>query len=255
MMKKHLLKKFILAAAVFAAPVVSFAADAENPAWQFDVAPYLWAANMNGRIGIGPVTAHLSQDFADILSQLNIGGMLWLGAHKGPFGLFLNSMYIVLDDDATIDSIKVSERTRFGLFTAGISYILLQKQFDQARLQLEPYVGDRYTLNNVRVNVLDRSVSDDHHWQNPIVGLRVTYDWTPRWVLQVAGDAGGTNHSSNYSYNVVGLVGYKPARFQHAAFYLGYRNLYQVYKTGRGLNYFNWNMRQFGPLLGVNFSF
>lgn len=252
----HLLKKISLVAAIFAAPVISNAADATNPAWQFEVAPYLWAVNMNGRIGVGPVTAHLSDDFAELLSQLNVGGMLWLGAHKGPFGLFLNSLYVVLDDNAMVNSGNVSERTYFGLFTAGISYIALQKQLDnQAQLQLEPYIGDRYTLNNVRINVLNRTLRSDHHWQNPIVGLRVTYNWTPQWVLQVSGDAGGTNASSNYSYNVAALLGYHPISLKHTTFYLGYRNLYQVYKTGRGINYFNWNMRQFGPLVGVNFSF
>jgi len=257
----HCLKKIGLAAAIFAAPVVTLAADASNPAWQFDIAPYLWAANMNGRVGVGPVNAHLSESFSDILSQLNVGGMLWLGAHKGPFGLFLNSIYIVLSDDAMVGPIKVDQKTKSGLFTAGISYIILQKQFLQAngsttQLQLEPYLGDRYTLNNVRISLLNRTITNNHHWQDPIVGLRMTYDW-PRWVVQLAGDVGGTNTKTQYSYNWAAMVGYKPAspKMKHVAFYLGYRNLYQVYTTGSGRNYFNWNMRELGPMLGVNFSF
>jgi len=255
------LKKIGLVAALAAAPAIAFAADANNPAWQFDIAPYLWAANMNGRVASGPVTAHLSEDFADILNQLNVGGMLWLGAHKGPFGLFLNSMYIVLDDDATVGPINIDEKTRFGLFTAGVSYIVLQKELSHAngaitQLQLEPYVGDRYTVNNVQINLLNFKIKSNHNWQDPIVGLRATYNW-PRWALELAGDVGGTNTSTHYSYNLAALVGYKPESpaMKHVTFYVGYRDLYQVYKTGSGIHFFNWNMRQFGPLVGINFGF
>lgn len=260
-MRRHFLNTLSLAAALFAAPGLTFAADATNPAWQFDIAPYLWAANMNGRVGAGPVTAHMTESFSDILSQLNIGGMLWLGVHKGPVGIFLNSIYIVLSDDAKVGPVQVDQKTKSGLFTAGISYIILQKQFARAdgsvnQLQLEPYVGDRYTLNNVRINVLNLTINSNHHWQDPIIGLRMTYDW-PRWVLQLALDAGGTNAKTQYSYNWAALVGYKPAspNMKHVAFYLGYRNLYQVYTTGSGKNYFNWNMRELGPVVGVNFNF
>lgn len=255
------LRKISLAAALFAAPVMTLAADVNNPAWQFDIAPYLWAAGMNGRVGVGPINAHLTESFSDILSQLNVGGMLWLDAHKGPFGVFLNSMYIVLTQDATIDSVSVDQRTRSGLFTAGLSYIILQKQFISAEglateVQLEPYLADRYTLNNVRINVLNFTINNNHHWQDPVLGLRLTCNW-PRFVVQLAADAGGTNAKTQYSYNWTALLGYKPASpsLKHVAFYLGYRNLYQVYKTGSGRNYFNWDMREMGPMLGVNFSF
>ncbi len=258
-MVKKILEKTTLVAAMLAAPVMALAVDANNPAWQFDIAPYLWAANMNGRVGAGPVTAHMTESFSDILSQLNIGGMLWLGAHKGPVGIFLNSMYIVLSDDAKVGPINIDQKTRSGLFTAGLSYIIWQKQFSYAnglttQLQLEPYLGDRYTLNNVRINVLNLTINSNHHWQDPIVGMRMTYD-LPRWVVQLAADLGGTNASTQYSYNWTAMLGYKPVSMKHATFYLGYRNLYQVYKTGRGINYFNWNMRELGPILGVNFSF
>src|SRR5437899_9563067 len=179
-MKKNFLKKITLVAAIFAAPVMTLAADANNPAWQFDIAPYLWAANMNGRVGAGPITAHMTESFSEILSQLNIGGMLWLGAHKGPFGIFLNSMYIVLSDDAKVGPIQVDQKTRSGLFTAGLSYIILQKQFSftnglTTQLQLEPYLGDRYTLNNVRIKIFNLTINSNHHWQDPIVGMRMIY--------------------------------------------------------------------------------
>lgn len=258
---KTIFKKMVLTAGMLITPALTFAADANNPAWQIDIAPYLWAANMNGRVTSGPITAHMSQSFSDILSQLNVGGMLWLDAYKGPFGLFLNSMYIVLSDDAKVAGVKVDQKTRSGLFTAGLSYIILQKQIERSdgsvnQLQLEPYIGDRYTLNNVRINILNFTLNSDHHWQDPIIGLRMIYNW-PRWVAQLAGDIGGTNTTSQYSYNWTALIGYKPANasMKHVTFYLGYRNLYQVYKTGSGINYFNWSMRELGPVLGVNFNF
>jgi hypothetical protein len=260
-MKMDFFKKGALVAGIFVMPSITLGADANNPAWQFDIAPYIWAANMNGRVASGPITAHMSENFADILSQLNVGGMLWLAAYKGPFGLFLNSMYIVLSDNAKVDGVTVDQKTRSGLFTAGLLYIILQKQIERAdgsinQIQLQPYIGDRYTLNNVRINLFNLTINDNHHWQDPVIGLRMIYDW-PRWVVQLSGDVGGTNAKTQYSYNWAALLGYKPASpsMKHVSFYLGYRNLYQVYKTGSGINYFNWSMRELGPVLGVNFNF
>ncbi|EKD74801.1 MAG: hypothetical protein ACD_44C00328G0001, partial [uncultured bacterium] len=34
-----------------------------------------------------------------------------------------------------------------------------------------------------------------------------------------------------------------------------YRDLYQVYETGSNLKKFEWDMRLFGPVLGIGFRF
>jgi hypothetical protein len=85
--------------------------------------------------------------------------------------------------------------------------------------------------------------------------MRLRYDFNARWVGQLSADLGGTNTTDHFSYNWAALLGYKPSKYlTNSTWYLGYRYLYQHYDTGSGRNTFDWNMRLFGPVLGVNFS-
>ncbi|MBI5447263.1 MAG: hypothetical protein HY939_00860 [Gammaproteobacteria bacterium] len=226
--------------------------------WRFDVTPYMWALNMNGRTKIANQTVDVSQSFSDILRQLNGAGMLWLDAYYDDrLGIFLNSLYAVLENKETMDGLDVSERNKFGLFSAGVSYKVFSKAWgtsrESNRLDIEPYVGARYTLNDTKVTVGSVSASENQSWTDPLIGVRFSYLINPRWSLVLGGNVGGTNMSTDTSYELTGLVGYHPASY--ATVYLGYHDLYQKYSTGQGLNEFDWQMRIFGPVLGVAFRF
>ncbi|MBA3662453.1 MAG: hypothetical protein H0W64_12040 [Gammaproteobacteria bacterium] len=235
----------------------ALAADANNPRWQFDIAPYLWAMNMNGRIASGPVTAHINQNFSDILREFDGGGMLFLQAHKGAFGLFGNALYAVLSQSKDVRTFDAKLKTRFGLFAGGLSYIIFQEVYKNSRLQLEPYIGARYTMNDARLTIASLAGSNNQSWTDPLIGMRLNYDINQNWVTLFAGDIGGKNTSTQYSYDLHAFVGYKPSScaLRQTSFYLGYRYLYQHYDRGEGLTRFEWNMRLFGPVLGVNFNF
>lgn len=240
-----------------------YAADANNPNWQFGIAPYAWLLNMNGRVGAGPVTTHISESFSTILKQLDIGGMVYAQAYKGPVGVYGNAVFAVLSDHGQRGRFDAHLKTRFGLYGAGISYILFQRNYssitpnESARLQLEPYLGFRYTRNNAHLTVNQFTLQNNHSWTDPLLGLRVNYNINTHWLARLAADVGGINTDSQYSYDLNGFIGYEPTScaLRAVSFYLGYRYLYQVYDTGAGLSRFAWNMRLFGPIAGVNVSF
>lgn len=243
----------------------SFAVSMQEPplnnAWQFQIAPYLWAINMSGRVQIGPAAAHISENFSDILHQFQGGGMVYLDAQKNNFGLYANALYAVLEQQDSKGPVTAKLKNNFGVFSAGVSYIVYQKNFthgsDASHFLIAPYVGARYTLNNTRLTVpfISFAKSSDYHWTDPTIGARVRYDFNKKWQVLVAGDVGGTNLSSDKSYNVQGYVGYSPVSLKTTTFYAGYRMLYQHYVTGSGLNKYDWSMRLFGPVLGVSFGF
>jgi len=228
--------------------------------WKIEVAPYLWAINMKGRVQVGPVTTHINEDFSDILSQFHGGGMLWLNAQKDRTGIFLNTMYSVLEQSKNVGprhSIKVSSKNNFGIFSAGASYALFQHPLHQpgSMLTLEPYIGARYTLNDVTIKILGLSFKNNKNWTDPIIGARVKYDVNTFWQGIVAGDIGGTSFKKQKSYNVQGFLGYKPASLKNTTVYAGYRLLYQHYVTGSGLKRFDWTMKLFGPVIGASILF
>lgn len=237
---------------------------APDDSWHIQIAPYVWALNMNGTEQIGTVRAHLDQSFSDILDHLNIAGMLWLDANKGRFGIFLNALYSSLSDNVSDGLGSVDTTVKFGLYSAGLSYQIYQHCFggicsaDSGSFTIDPFVGARYTVNDLSatlsipslgINIRD---SDNQSWVDPIIGARLGLNFNRAWSFLFSGDVGGTNINNHFSYNLVGLFGYKPqTRFTNTTVYLGYRLLDQHYESGSGTNYFDWNMKIFGPLVGV----
>lgn len=232
--------------------------------WRVNVAPYLWAINMNGRVQSGPLATHLSQSFTDIMKHFDGGGMLWIDASRDPFGFFANIIYTVLHDHGESGRLHAHMQNNFAIFSAGLSYLLWTHLFNnnhfagQQNMKLETYLGARVTSNMLHLRLNDLALNNDHRWTDPLVGLRFTFNLNSNWHLVLDGDVGGTNHQNHYSYNVMGLVGFQPQILNKGNvitnFYFGYRELYQVYDTGRGIHLFRWHMRLFGPLVGVNFS-
>jgi hypothetical protein len=234
--------------------------------WEFTIAPYIWALNMNGRAGVGNLTTHINDDFSDILHHLNWAGMVWLDAKYDKFDLFLNAIYAVLSADDTRPRISADAQNKFGLFTLGGSYEIYKTCFrincssELSSLAISPYLGARYTLNDTTVKLKLPEITlkgvKNVNWTDPIIGARLNVKMTKAWSAIIAGDVGGTNTVNHYSYNISGLLGYSPqTHWTSTTMYLGYRLLDQRYTTGRSLNDFNWDMKLFGPIIGIAIAF
>lgn len=226
--------------------------------WKVDIAPYLWAINMSGTVKVGAEQVHVDQDFSDLLKKLNFAGMLWIDAHNGPFGIFGNIDYAVISDSAHDGPVSVTAQNKFGLYSAGISYLIFQNQ--SRSFEIEPYAGVRYTVNDTSVTLKDLPfinirASDNQHWADPIVGARFHFIFNRAWSAMLAGDVGGTNTVDHNSYNIVALLGYHPQTHMiKTTWYVGYRLLDQHYRTGNGSTLFDWNMKLYGPIVGVKIA-
>lgn len=230
--------------------------------WQFEIAPYAWVVNMNGDIQIARQNAHVNETAADLLKYLKGGGMLFLDANKGNLGIFFNGIYTRLSKDVPVQTadfgnLTIKATSKYGLFAAGVSYkMFTMPYFGNNTFSFEPYIGARYTVNDSSLKILNTNVSasTNQRWTDPILGARMNF--TDRnWRLFLAGDIGGMNFNNQKSVNLQGILGYNPASARWFNFYLGYKYLYQKYINGSGNSYFYWNMRLFGPVLGVGFKF
>ncbi len=242
--------------------------DSHDDSWKFTVAPYLWALSMNGSVEVRGLRAPVNESFSDILSDLNWAGMVWLEADKGKWGGFLNLIYASISQGASDRYISAHVTTNFGLYSAGLSYEVYRaclcsggcNQPGDSTLAIVPYIGARYTSNDVtlKINTPLGNIrrSNNQHWTDPMIGARFNFDLTKSWQLTFAGDVGGTNITSDYSYNVWGLIGFKPQTLlKSTTWYLGYRLLDQKYTKGASFNYFLWDMKMHGPVAGVAFTF
>lgn len=242
---------------------MSASAEAEpESVWQFNLAPYLWALNMNGTLQVRTLRAHVDQSFSDIWDNLEFGGMLWFEANKGKFSLFGNAVYSILSDDSHAGTVAVDSLNKFGIFSSGAAYEIYRAYFNHdSSFTVEPYAGFRYTLNDTTLTIKDLPLVNlrgvkNVNWIDPVAGARLKYFLNNAWSVVVAADLGGTNGTDHYSYNFIGLLGYEPqAKWKNTSWYLGYRYLGQHYSTGSGADLYNWNMKLYGPMFGVNFAF
>jgi hypothetical protein len=233
-----------------------FSSQAFSAPWTFEIVPYLWAINMNGRVSVGPKTIHIDEDFSELLKQFDTGGMIYTTAHKDNFGLYFNGIYASLSNSGEVDDITASGRNKFGILGGGISYIVFHRELSAERsMTLEPYLGLRYTFNNTTIDVLNLTFRKNVHWTDPVIGFQFTYGFNKVWAAQLSGDIGGTNTSTHYSYSTSALVHYQAKSWKHVKTYLGYRLLDQHYQTGENASFYDWDVKIFGPVIGVGFEF
>ncbi|OGT40111.1 MAG: hypothetical protein A3F12_03695 [Gammaproteobacteria bacterium RIFCSPHIGHO2_12_FULL_38_14] len=252
-------KKSLIFLLALISPSIIYAS--QNQQWEFQVAPYLWALNMNGSVQTGPVRTHVDESFRDILNDLNYAGMIWLDARKNKWDIFFNALFSELTDKDTDFGITIKTKSKFSIYSAGVSYEIYKRSFRYKRISLryisiEPYVGARYTLNDVTLTIPSLSIRsvNNKNWTDPYIGLKLNFIFNKQWRFVAAGDIGGVNKNHN-SYDINAFVGYTLKSYQSTTFYAGLRELYQRYETGNGVDRYVWKMRIAGPLIGVAFKF
>lgn len=241
---------------------------ADDDAFCFSITPYIWAVNVDGDIEVGvPAEGipnqllHISENFKDIFKHVNGGGMFDINVNRGKFGLFADVMYVNIKglEVTTSDEFEVLVDTKFGLYSAGISWRAFEHKINNySKIGFEPYVGARYTKNTSSAVLAE--VPDDPtfgatyeaRWTEPFIGAMLLFDIDPFWSIKLGGDVGGINKNQD-SYDLVGLVAYKPIKCFTIA--LGYRQFYQAFTTGSGSTYFYWKMHIGGPIVGLTFRF
>ena len=248
--------RYILSAMLISASV-THAGAAPTSDWKVDIAPYIWAINLNGDVGVGKYEAHIDESFSNLLKDLDIGAMLWVNIHYKKFGVFADPVYGKLSNNSTVDGVKIDTTDVYSVIGTGASYQVLQVPMSRdSRFTLEPYAGARITINNTTLKVLGDSFKKDEQWTDIIIGSRAIFDFGQTWHISLSSDYGGMTGGDHHSYNLVGVAGYtfalKPIPF---SVYAGYRYLDQFFTTGNGPDFYKWDMAVFGPLLGLNMQF
>lgn len=267
-------------AATVAAGLIGSPVEAEDAApaaapWELSLTPYVWALSMKGDVGVGRTEADVDVSFSDILDNLNIAVMLEVELRKGRFGLLSDTIYANLEDDAATeeDRIRIKATAKMliqglaGTYRLGTWQLADFAQAGRLSVTVDPYAGIRYTYLDTeltgRLDLPDlgvdarRTTSADKHWVDPIVGLRTIWTLGERLSLSAAGDFGGTSMNSDYSWQAVGVVGYRFGLFgtNNANVVAGYRALHQKYEDGDGRSRFDWDVTMHGPIAGLTIAF
>lgn len=114
----------------------------ESEPWQFTIAIPGWLASTNGTIGVRGVDANIDVPVTDILQHFDAILSGRVEAHKGPFGIYGDLIYIGLSDVTQINGMinNVHERANLLYVDGGLSWRFV----NQPRWSLDFAAGTHY---------------------------------------------------------------------------------------------------------------
>ncbi len=221
--------------------------------WSFSFSPYFWAAGLDGKSQVfGLPTVDVSQDFGDILSDLDFAFMAAGDARYDKYSVFTDISYVkVTTDSATPRGVIADEVSLKSVtFTAmvGGAYTLYEDQ----QTRFDVLAGARFWHAETRIGlsgglVGDVSRSDDANWVDGLVGFKGSHSFTDTIFVTGWGMIGGGG--ADLDWDVLGAIGYQFNETVSAV--AGYR--------AQGVNYsndgFTYDMIQHGPILGMHIRF
>jgi hypothetical protein len=226
--------------------------------WRFVAAPYLWAMSIDGDLTVRGTSTDVSIDFFDdIISELDFAAYGHLEAGKGRWGVFFDNVYsnISAEDDTAIGNVKF-ENTLFMMEIGGLFRVSQWSGSNPGATPgaIEILGGVRYweITGELTLPNADRP-EQTGDWTDPFVGARVAIPLTDKLMLSLRGDVGGFSYGSDFSWNVVGLVGYEFTPLVSA--WGGYRAVGVEYDEGSGHNRFEIDATFHGPMIGGMFRF
>ena len=173
--------------------------------WDFSLAPmYLWAVSIDGDQTVKGVKVDLDVPFSDIFD--NLKGALTFhfeGLHKQRWGFFSDLNYIVLEmDDGPVDI----DFTEIMFELAGFYRIT------EGAHAIDGLGGLRYSSMEVDLDLPEPRPDVDQRkdWVDPYLGLRWQWKFAEKWGTRLRGDIGGFGIGSDITWNLVGMVDFKP---------------------------------------------
>lgn len=224
--------------------------------WRFAVTPYLWLVNINGSVYYDDTRlgqANLRSN--ELLSHLNVAGMVTLEAHKGRLGLAADLVYskISAQDSTMRGAVDLGSKTTVeqGIYTVAGTYTV----HNSPSAYVDALVGLR--VMDMRASTAIAAVgaaqgltkSKSTTTTDPIIGLkgRVQLGTSDYFVPFYVDVGGGTSNTEVTTQQMIGVG----RAFSWGDTTLGVKNLYYKQKK----NGVTTDQSLYGVTLGVTFKF
>jgi hypothetical protein len=229
--------------------------------WTFEISPYFWMAGLDGEVGVGNQNADVDLSFSDILKDLQYGGMLLADARKDRFGIFFAPLFVRTFDEAEAGPFDIDVTSDIAVVGGGAFYRIGEWTIGRTgegrarKAWVDPLAGARWTYLRLELDgdgPLGRHADQHESWVDPFIGVRIGIDLSERWLLVAEGDVGGYAGGSDFTWNALGLLGYRTTFLGvHTTLGGGYRALSWDYEDGN----FKWDVTMHGPFVGASFRF
>lgn len=248
------------AAALMCCATSASAADASLPplddsSWQITVAPYVWAAGIEGKSGLfGFPPQDIDVSFVDTLENLEMTFSGVTEMRKGPISFSTDILYGRIGPNINtpkgILATKINATVTTFMGTAVMGYSAYMS--DSATFDL--VAGARlWSAENdfkFRGGALDgTSVDDGDTWIDPVIGAKFKSDIGGDFYLAGWGLIGGFGVGSDIMWDVMGGIGYNFN--DRMSMFAGYRAMHDDYSNDGFVS----KITQTGPIIGGSFSF
>ncbi len=223
--------------------------------WSFSVAPYFWAAGIEGTTGTLPglPPAKVDMRFADIFDDLQPSGMVFFTASKGRLGFAADLQYVETEAKShALAPLFGQERLRSTSVVASalVNYLVL----DDGRLSMRLGGGARLwsVATDVKLSgglLPARRRSSDETWVDPIIGGGGVFALSPKVSARGWAYIGGFGVASNLTADLFAGLDYRFTDSISAT--MGYRWV----KVDYDKDDFLYDVRQQGIATGVIFAF
>lgn len=206
--------------------------------WNFRLAPYLWAANLDGTTTIAGRDIDFDASFDDLVSSLEAGGALRFEAETETWGLFADGFIVKLKEDQQTAVGTLDFSVKQEIMEGGVTYRVSE--------QLKIYGGARYQKVDTDVTlpaIGDRGAGDS--WADGIIGLQWEPVKTDKWALAAHADIGAGDSDSVWRFGVGGGYHFNDT----VSLLLAYRYLDTDYESDQ----FKWDVSQNGFGIGLGF--
>lgn len=268
------------------------AVDADPDPWRLTFAAYAWLMSIGGNVTVRNQTVDTNAGFIDLVQKSNtlVGLMGYFEAGKGRAGFYTDFVFTSLGFGAgqaayrnSTPGLKISTSANAAL-TYRMFIVEPGGVFELARWSgapgtataLDATIGFRYWNNSIDATFdaaanadfsrlgLQRGFglavarADAIHWVDPVIGLRLRHQSTPRHEASLRGDIGGFGLGSQLTWQALGTYGYNWQLEGGAAItaFIGFRALGVNYVSpGGGIDATAMNEVLYGPFLGARYRF
>jgi len=165
--------------------------------WDWQIAPYLWTAGIDGFLALGPVGVDVDTNFSDIVDVLEGAVLLHVEGGNDNHGVFGDVAWLSLELDDETTSAGSAAEVQFDTAILELGYV---RRGQENGLEL----GVRYwdlelEINPVPVPAIER----DQDWVDGFVGFRhmgsLGEHWD--WTFRLNAGAGGSDFSYGLDVN------------------------------------------------------
>jgi len=224
--------------------------------WEVQIGFPFWATGLDGEIGVQNRSAHVDEDFTDIVDILDFAfGLNTEVRYCHHWLFFANMSYVQTTMDGepgrqlagTVDEVRLKQKEYDADF--GVGYNL----FPHRALRLEPFVGGRVTWLDAELSLAvpgpNPAFDGSKAWADPIVGFFVQFPAGRMLSFFGEADIGGFGVSSDLTWQVDAGAELKLGRHLYSR--LTYRHL----ETDMEDDDFVYDVRKSGPQLEFGFRF